>query len=129
MPQAILLAGVIALLVLWSWVKGVAASFGAAPTETAYLLGWGIVGLVAALAALLYDVAKVGTTFSTYLLTLIPFVQPFLSSIANHGLSPDDPMIWNFQNPWYASKLLWWVIALGMSALIAWFWRKEHSWY
>lgn len=128
MPQFLLAIAIFASIVIYTIVSDIATTFGAAKKETFYLLAWGLVALGLVLVAAWNRIASLRTGMFAFAASMVPAIQPFLSSIANYGMSPDDPKIWHFNSPWYTSWLLWTVVALSCAAVAAWSWQQDSRW-
>ncbi|MDY0961724.1 hypothetical protein [Massilia sp. CFBP9026] len=129
MPQIVLAFLVFIGIFVVVTIRDIASWFGAGPWETGALVFWGFIGLCAVLVAAFNRVLSLRTGFLAYLTLLIPTIRSFLATIANNGMSPDDPMLWRAQIPWYSSWTFWAVVGVALVAATVWSWKSERNWY
>lgn len=129
MPQALGAFVILLGIAVVVFIRDLASKFGAAPWETGALLFWGLVGFCAVLAGAFYRLVSLRTGFLAYLALLVPTFRSFFATIANNGMSPDDPMLWRVQTPWYSSWTFWAVVGIALVAAAIWSWKSERNWY
>jgi hypothetical protein len=123
----ILVGSAVAGFVIWQMIKGIAGFFHAAPEVTGYLLANAVIVAIFAGGAVFIGLLKMRTAFLLWLTLVFAFSHSFLSSIANGGMSPDDPMLLHFETTWYSS---WVTYIIGLALLIAatvWSWLDDQD--